>query len=117
MRLRPGITFHEGSIMSAQDVKFTFDRLTEEGAKEGETSPGKSQVGPLTDTEIVDVLVVRFELSARRRVFLAYPPFDQVVGSLGRAGRPARRIRRVRSLTGTVRPAGAIEPAIGGPRR
>jgi peptide/nickel transport system substrate-binding protein len=63
---------------------------------EGKTSPRKSLVGPLAETEIVDRLTVRFELSAPWPVFPAYLPFNQVVskayvekvGSDGMATRP-----------------------------
>ena len=96
MRLRPGIKFHDGSELTADDVKFTFDRLTKDGAMEGKTSPRKSLVGPLAETEIVDALTVRFKLSAPWPVFPAYLPFNQVVskayvekvGSDGMATRP-----------------------------
>jgi len=96
MRLRPNIRFHDGSSLTADDVKFTFDRLTKDGAMEGKTSPRKSLVGPLAETEIVDRLTVRFKLSAPWPVFPAYLPFNQVVskayvekvGSDGMATRP-----------------------------
>lgn len=96
MRLRPGIKFHDGSELTADDVKFTFDRLTKDGAMEGKTSPRKSLVGPLAETETVDALTVRFKLSAPWPVFPAYLPFNQVVskayvekvGSDGMATRP-----------------------------
>jgi peptide/nickel transport system substrate-binding protein len=96
MRLRPNIRFHDGSPLTSEDVKFTFDRLTKDGAMEGKTSPRKSLVGPLAETEIVDRLTVRFKLSAPWPVFPAYLPFNQVVskayvekvGSDGMATRP-----------------------------
>lgn len=96
MRLRPGIRFHDGSELTAEDVKFTFDRLTKDGAMEGKTSPRKSLVGPLAETTVLDPLTVRFALSAPWPVFPAYLPFNQVVskayvekvGSDGMATRP-----------------------------
>lgn len=96
MQLRPGIKFHDGSALTVEDIKFTFDRLTKDGAMEGKTSPRKSLVGPVAETRIVDALTVRFELSAPWPVFPAYLPFNQVVskahvekvGSDGMATRP-----------------------------
>ncbi len=95
-RLRPGIRFHDGSTLTAEDVKFTFDRPTEDGAMEGETSPRKSLVGPLAETNVVHPLTVRFRLAAPWPVFPAYLPFNEVVsktyvekvGSDGMATRP-----------------------------
>lgn len=96
MRLRPGVKFHDGSELTVEDIKFTFDRLTKDGAMEGKTSPRKSLVGPLAETQIVDRSTVRFVLSAPWPVFPAYLPFNQVVskayvekvGSDGMATRP-----------------------------
>jgi peptide/nickel transport system substrate-binding protein len=95
-RIRPGIRFHDGSPLTAEDVKFTFDRLTRDGAMEGKTSPRKSLVGPLAETVVVDPLTVRFKLASPWPVFRAYLPFNQVVsrayvekvGSDGMATRP-----------------------------
>ena len=78
-RIRPGITFHDGSPLTAEDVKFTFDRLTKDGAMDGQTSPRKSLVGPVADTEVVDELTVRLKLSTPWPIFKAYLPFNQVV--------------------------------------
>src|SRR5690606_8390892 len=38
-KIRSGIKFHDGTEMTAEDVKFTLDRITVEGAMEGQTSP------------------------------------------------------------------------------
>ncbi len=79
VKIRPGITFHDGSPLTAEDVKFTFDRLTREGAMGGETSPRQSLAGPIKDTHVVDELTVRFELESFWPIFQAYLPFNQVV--------------------------------------
>ncbi|MCC6306144.1 MAG: ABC transporter substrate-binding protein [Rhodobacteraceae bacterium] len=78
-RLRRGVRFHSGDEMTAEDVKFTFDRLTKEGFMGGQTSPRKSLLGPLADTEIVDPHTVRFHLSAPWPILRAYLPFQQIV--------------------------------------
>ena len=78
-RLRRGVKFHDGAEMTADDVKYTFDRLTKANAMGGQTSPRKSLLGPLQDTEIVDRYTVRFVLSAPWPILPAYLPFQQVV--------------------------------------
>jgi peptide/nickel transport system substrate-binding protein len=78
-KIRPGIRFHDGSELTAEDVKFTFDRLTKEGAMDGQTSPRQSLVGPIADTVVVDPHTVRFKLSSPWPIFKAYLPFNQVV--------------------------------------
>ncbi|HET6468078.1 MAG TPA: ABC transporter substrate-binding protein, partial [Geminicoccaceae bacterium] len=71
--------FHDGTPLTAEDVKFTFDRLTKEGAMDGQTSPRASLVGPLADTEVVDELTMRLKLESSWPIFQAYVPFNQVV--------------------------------------
>lgn len=78
-KIRPGIKFHDGSALTAEDVKYTFDRLTKDNAMGGQTSPRKSLVGPLADTIVVDPLTVRFKLANPWPIFSAYLPFNQVV--------------------------------------
>jgi len=78
-RLRRGIKFHDGSELTAADVKFTYDRLTKAGAMDGKTSPRQSLVGPVADTIVVDSHTVRFKLSSPWPVFTAYLPFNQIV--------------------------------------
>lgn len=78
-KIRPGIKFHDGSALTAEDVKYTFDRLTKENAMGGKTSPRKSLAGPVAETIVVDPLTVRFKLSNPWPIFRAYLPFNQVV--------------------------------------
>jgi peptide/nickel transport system substrate-binding protein len=78
-KIRPNISFHDGSPLTAEDVKFTFDRLTKENAMGGKTSPRASLVGPVAETIVVDPLTVRFKLKSPWPIFPAYLPFNQVV--------------------------------------
>ena len=78
-RLRQGVRFHDGSEMTAEDVKFTFDRLTVEGAMGGETSPRQSLLGPLAETTVVDRYTIRFTLDNAWPVFPRMLPFQEVV--------------------------------------
>lgn len=78
-RIRDGIRFHSGAALTAADIKFTFDRLTKDKAMNGQTSPRKSLLGPLSDVEIVDPRTVRFKLSAPWAILPAMLPFQEVV--------------------------------------
>jgi peptide/nickel transport system substrate-binding protein len=78
-RLRRGVKFHNGESMTAEDVKFTFDRLTKDGAMGGQTSPRKSLLGPLKDVVIVDPYTVQFVLSEPWPILPAMLPFQEVV--------------------------------------
>src|SRR5690606_209817 len=60
--IRKGVTFHDGDTFDAEDVKFTFDRLTVENAMGGQTSPRKGLLGPLKEVQVVDPYTVRFIL-------------------------------------------------------
>src|SRR5215510_8513720 len=53
-KLRPGLKFHNGDPITAEDVKFSYDRYKGAGAKELQTR--------VRAVEIVDPLTVRFRL-------------------------------------------------------
>src|SRR3546814_5054011 len=78
-KLRQGVTFHDGSPMTAEDVKFTFDRLIQEGAMEGQTSPRKSLLGPLEEIRVVDERTVQMILSEPWPILPAMLPFQEIV--------------------------------------
>jgi len=54
-RLRPGVKFHDGSELSADDVKFTFDRLLDERF----ASPYRTKLAVIDSVTVVDPLTVR----------------------------------------------------------
>jgi peptide/nickel transport system substrate-binding protein len=56
VQLKPGVTFHDGSPLTAEAVKLTFDRYIEKGVK----SPIYSAVKEIGAVEVVDELTVRF---------------------------------------------------------
>jgi peptide/nickel transport system substrate-binding protein len=65
--LKKGVTFHNGEALTAEDVKFTFDRIISENGidyPEPHTSPRKGLISPLGSVEIVDDDTVRLHLSA-----------------------------------------------------
>jgi peptide/nickel transport system substrate-binding protein len=53
--LRQGITFHSGRELTAEDVKYTIDRLTDEAV----AVPLRSYLGPDVAAEVVDTYTVR----------------------------------------------------------
>jgi len=79
-KIRKGIKFHDGSDLTAEDVKFTLDRLTVEGAMgDGQTSPRKSLLGPVKDIEITDADTIRINLSEPWPLLPAMLPFQEIV--------------------------------------
>ena len=70
-KLRPGVKFHNGDALTAEDVKFTFDRLR---APDSGYSYG-SQVATIADVSVVDPLTVKFTLSVPTAPFLTYMAF------------------------------------------
>lgn len=78
-RLRPNVKFHSGAVMTAADVKFTFDRLVKPNAMAGQTSPRASLLGPLSDAVVVDERTVRMILREPWPILPAMLPFQNVV--------------------------------------
>jgi peptide/nickel transport system substrate-binding protein len=78
-RIRPGIRFHSGDPLTAEDVAFTFNRLVKDGAMGGQTSPRKGLLGPLLDTVVVDERTVRMILGEPWPILGAMLPFQEVV--------------------------------------
>jgi peptide/nickel transport system substrate-binding protein len=69
--LRKGVTFHNGDELTAEDVKFSFDRLR---AKDSGYSYG-SQVETIDSVDVLDPHTVRFQLSKSTGPFLIYMAF------------------------------------------
>ncbi|WP_208626098.1 ABC transporter substrate-binding protein [Paraburkholderia susongensis] len=78
-KLRHNVRFHSGAPMTAEDVKFTFDRLTRVGALDGQTSPRAGLLGPLKEVQVVDKDTVRFILARPWPSLPAMLPFQSVV--------------------------------------
>ncbi len=73
--LQEGVTFHDGTPLNAEAVKFTFDRFVAP-----ETSnPSKASIGPLTATEVVDELTARLTFEAPFAPLLSFLT-DQFAG-------------------------------------
>jgi len=68
-KLREGVKFHDGHILDADDVVFTFERVLKENGISGKTSPRKGLLGPLEKVEKVDARTVKFTLTNAFSVF------------------------------------------------
>lgn len=77
--IKQGIKFHDGSELTAEDVKFSFDRIIKEKGMEGETSPRKGLTGPLQEVQVIDKYTVKFVLSESWPIFLKMLPFQQII--------------------------------------
>lgn len=74
IKLRRGVTFHDGSPFTAEDAVFTIRRHVVEGAMGGRTSPRKGLFSPITDAEAVDDHTVRVYMSQPWPIFLRMLP-------------------------------------------
>ena len=66
--LRDGVTFHNGAPLTAEDVKYTFERVMDPAT----ASPNASIFRPIAGITAVDPLTVRFSLSEPFAPFLRY---------------------------------------------
>lgn len=58
-KLRAGVKFHDGSTLTADDVKFTLERLMDEATR----SPNRSKVSAISAIEVPDPLTLRLRTS------------------------------------------------------
>lgn len=78
-KIRRGIRFHSGAPLTAGDVVYTFDRLSQQNGMAGQTSPRQSLLGPLDKTEAIDADTVRMTLKEPWPILPAMLPFQNVV--------------------------------------
>lgn len=78
-KLRKGVKFHSGDEFTADDVKFTFDRMIQKDMIDGKSSPRAGLLGPLKEVVIVDKHTVRFKLEKPWAILPAMLPFQEVV--------------------------------------
>jgi peptide/nickel transport system substrate-binding protein len=91
VKLRPGVKFHSGESVTADDVVYTFNRILTDGAINGQTSPRKGLLGPTRDVIKIDDMTVRFVLTEPWPVLPAMLTFQEVISksfaeSAGAAG-------------------------------
>ena len=77
-KLRDGVTFHDGTPLTAADVKFSMERVLS-GKIGGQTNPRKDLLGTLDHVEVVDPLTVRFVMKAPWPLLPAMLPFQEIV--------------------------------------
>lgn len=78
-KIRAGVKFHDGSDLTAEDVKYTLDRITVENAMGGQTSPRQGLMGPVASVEVTAPDTVRITLKEPWPILPAMLPNQQIV--------------------------------------
>ena len=75
--LQDGVTFHDGTPLNAEAVKYTFDRFIDDATG----NPSKASIGPLTGTEAVDDMTAKMTFSAPFAPLLSFltDPFAGII--------------------------------------
>lgn len=77
--LRPGVRFHNGQLLTAADVVFTFERIINPFGINGKASPRRELLGPLVLVEALADNKVRFVLEKPFPLFLQALVHFQIV--------------------------------------
>lgn len=67
-KLRQGVKFHNGKDFTAEDVKYTFDRILDQAI----ASRLRAQYASIENVTVIDPFTVRFTLKTRDAAFLSY---------------------------------------------
>jgi ABC-type transport system substrate-binding protein len=123
VKIKPGIKFHDGTDMTAEDVKFTFDLL---GSKNCRVNPDAcSGVSDnVASTEVVDPLTVKFVLKQKYAPFISsglgnlilpkaaieasFARFEEAAGRVNAADVTAL-VKKVTDATSAENPLCAVE--------
>jgi peptide/nickel transport system substrate-binding protein len=97
-KLRRGVTFHNGDDFTAKDVKFTLDRVTQEGALDGKTSPRKGLLASLSAVTVVDDYTVRIQTTKPWAILPLMLTLQEIV--------PMNYMKEVGSLGFQTKPVG-----------
>ncbi|NLN16805.1 MAG: ABC transporter substrate-binding protein [Firmicutes bacterium] len=79
IKVRPGVKFHDGSPLTAEDVAFSINRLVKEGAMAGRTSQRRGLMGPTKGAVAVDEYTVHVELANPWPLFPRFIPWQMIV--------------------------------------
>ncbi|SHM42225.1 ABC transporter substrate-binding protein [Rhizobacter sp. OV335] len=90
-RLRPGVLFHDGGTMSADDVIFSVDRARQPPSQRA------FQLGAVAEVRKVDALTVDFALSSPDAVFPEKLPF---IGIMSKAWASQHGVERAQDFNG-----------------
>lgn len=63
-KIRSGVTFHNGDPLTAEDVRFSLERVAMDGMMDGETSPRQSLLPPIAEITAPDDQTVRIVLES-----------------------------------------------------
>ncbi len=77
--LRDGVTWHDGTPFTAEDVVFTVERTVKEGRISGRTSPRKGLLDPVTDAVALDRLTVKLITAVPYPALIAFLPHHLIV--------------------------------------
>lgn len=96
--LRRDVKFHDGSPFTAEDVKFTIDRIITPGAVAGESSPRRGLLGDVDGADVVDEHTVLLHTSAPFPALPSMLTFHEIV--------PKAYIERVGDREFATKPVG-----------
>ncbi|HIE25832.1 TPA: ABC transporter substrate-binding protein, partial [Candidatus Poribacteria bacterium] len=78
-RLRNGVKFHNGEDFTAEDVFFTIERIIKPNMIDGESSPRKGLLGPVSAVEIEDDFTVLIKTKEPWPILPVMLPFQEIV--------------------------------------
>lgn len=77
--IRQGVRFHDGTVMTVEDVKYSFDRILQPNMIGGQSSPRRSLLAPLASVEVVGPDRIRLNLSGPWPVMTSMMSTESVV--------------------------------------
>lgn len=97
-RLKRGVRFHNGDPFTAEDVRYTLDRVIREGGLDGRTSPRKGLLGRLAGVTVIDSHTVHIRTENPWPILPLMLTLQEMV--------PKRYMERVGSLEFQRKPVG-----------
>lgn len=79
IKLREGISFYDGTPLTAEDVAFSINRLVKTGAMAGRTSQRRGLLGPTKEAIAVDTYKVHVTLDNPWPLFPRFIPWQMIV--------------------------------------